>query len=411
MEAEGVTRTIHENLKPLLEDIKSKKSNILGAFVKHCASKRNLQLKSASVSTSPVHSSDHSGFFDAVFHAYFSHLHLILSPDQVWLAILQGVSFHVSNNADSLRNKLVDFQGQKELIVTVNPWNDTKEDWERGFRMFQESILKNIKPEMSEIVDSNFTTSTDLTRTATNIALMDCFNKFFKYIMRLGCGLPRVTLEGTLQDWQTLCQKAQQLIEHVDMKFWSPYLLPVLDEFIYFYTTGVNVKFWDCIYKPMPALGSGLYWDDNVHQYHAGWIVNFFPYTLKGDQVSMTSGSRNDIDKPSGMQEPSKAMKTLEELYQIHDKYLGKMNKDSSNELLEEYFTVLGYGIKNTHFPSGISKAGLIIEDLIKGERYEAEAYSGFFGCTIDEEKLTVKPALGWYVAKVTGEAPAPKLL
>ncbi len=405
MEKAGVTRKIHQDLKPLLESIKDTKSSMSIPMIKHAAKQKNLNIKAKSESAKEqVYSSGRSGLFDAVFYAYFSHLPLVLNPDHIWLAILQGVGFHVSNNAEKLRDKLVDFRGKKELVVVVNPWHDTAEDWQRGFAGFNQLIKQNLNPQAADLLAGDFSTTTPLTQAVTNLAVMDCFQSFFKYMIRLGCGLPQVTLEGTIEDWQALTKKAKALIEYLEMDFWLPYLLPVLQEFEHFFTTGVNLKFWDCIYKSMPAIGSGLYWDDNVHQYHAGWILNFFPYTIQGSAFSYNWAAENQ--SPEEKKNPSSGMKTLEELYSIHDKYLGRMNKDTSYELLSEYFEALGGGVKDNYLPSGLSKAPLIVEDLINNKTYPAETYSGFFGYTIDSETHAIKPALGWYLAEVTGPAP-----
>jgi hypothetical protein len=404
MEQTGVTRKIHEDLKPLLENMKDAKGSMSGVMFRHATKLKNISIKAQSKSNEPVYSSGRSGLFDAVFHAYFSHLPLVLNPDHIWLAILQGVGFHVTSNAEKLRNKLVDFQGQKELTVIVDPWQGTPEDWQKGFQGFNKLIIDNLKPQAADLLVGEFSTTTPLAQAVTNLAIMDCFQSFFKYMMRCGCGLPQVTLEGTLEDWQSLTKRAKALVEYVEMNFWLPYLLPVLQEFENFYSTGVNLKFWDCIYKPMPAVGSGIYWDDNVHQYHAGWIVNFFPYTIEGSVYSMAH--RLDNQPAEEKKEPSKAMKTLEELYEIHDKYLGRLNKETSQDLLVEYLNVLGGGVKDRYLPSGLSKAPLKVEDMLGGKTYPAETYAGFFGYTLDNQTHAIKPALGWYLAEVTGPAP-----
>ena len=398
METEGVTRTIHKELKPLLSNLKDENWPMSDIFRRHCSNKSKLRLQCHSDGNQEVYSGGLSGLFEAVFHAYYSHLHLVLSPDDIWLAIMQGVSFHVSNNAEMLRDRLVDFQGQKQLTVTVNPWNDEPEDWARGFKLFRAKILKNIRPEISKVVNTSFSTSTDVSMAANNIALMDCFHKFFKYRRCGGCGVHKVTLEGSVDDWIVLREKSQKLIEYVGMNFWSPYLLPILDEFVNFFTKEVNLKFWDCIYKPMPYQSSQLLWDEENQSHFAGWIINLFPYTTQGDYDDPRTR-----DKPSGPQRPSYAMKTLAELYAIHDKYLGKLNKETPEKKLIEFMRELNAGVEAENLPKGISRVEFNFVNLLKSFEFEAEAYSGFFGYTLDLESLKIKPAIGWYVAKVIG--------
>jgi hypothetical protein len=43
------------------------------------------------------------GLAAAIFHAYNNHQHLILTPDDIWLTIAQGVSQHINYNAEKFR--------------------------------------------------------------------------------------------------------------------------------------------------------------------------------------------------------------------------------------------------------------------------------------------------------------------
>lgn len=56
-------------------------------------------------------------FIETVGLSYVHHLPLLLSPDDVWIAIMQGLSIHIEQNAESLRKKFVDFDGKKVLYV------------------------------------------------------------------------------------------------------------------------------------------------------------------------------------------------------------------------------------------------------------------------------------------------------
>jgi hypothetical protein len=52
-------------------------------------------------------------FVAALSAAYSGHHGLVISPDMVWLMICQGFSNHVRTNSDSLRHKIVAFEGKK----------------------------------------------------------------------------------------------------------------------------------------------------------------------------------------------------------------------------------------------------------------------------------------------------------
>ena len=49
--------------------------------------------------------------------SYMHHLPLCLSPDDVWIVIMQGFCAYMNNNAEKLRKKFVDFKGKKLLTV------------------------------------------------------------------------------------------------------------------------------------------------------------------------------------------------------------------------------------------------------------------------------------------------------
>jgi hypothetical protein len=57
-----------------------------------------------------------------------------------------------------------------------------------------------------------------------------------------------------------------------------------LDKFIAAYEGEVDVKFWDMCFKMMPPEASGVMYDGfNRSDILSGWILNFFPYTSRGD--------------------------------------------------------------------------------------------------------------------------------
>src|SRR5580765_7553249 len=52
--------------------------------------------------------------------AYKQHMPLALSPDMIWITILQGLAQHIANHSESLRPKLVAHQTKIELVVNTN---------------------------------------------------------------------------------------------------------------------------------------------------------------------------------------------------------------------------------------------------------------------------------------------------
>jgi len=100
---------------------------------------------------------------------------------------------------------------------------------------------------------------------------MDAMQKYFEYKIVLLCGVPKVKLLGTIDDWILLRQMTEKLRSY-DCDWWIDYLMPVIDKLIRAYEGEIDKTFWNCIYVHRPGGGSG------PASKATGWIINFFPY-------------------------------------------------------------------------------------------------------------------------------------
>ena len=80
---------------------------------------------------------------------------------------------------------------------------------------------------------------------------------YFSYKIYFCCGIPKVTLEGTLEDWTKLQEKVIKLRQlNLDMDFWLDRLDPVICKLIETYNGEVDEDFWSKIVSS-ESLGSG----------------------------------------------------------------------------------------------------------------------------------------------------------
>ena len=63
--------------------------------------------------TSKVYQKGINNILQGFYSAYENHLPICLTPDIIWLLIVQGFSQHVNYNAEKLREKFVNFEGKK----------------------------------------------------------------------------------------------------------------------------------------------------------------------------------------------------------------------------------------------------------------------------------------------------------
>ena len=218
------------------------------------------------------------GLVDVAATAYNQHHDLVWRPDDIWQAILTQFSLYVMKNAKALHNKFVHFQGKRKLTIQTVGTLYTVDFGGVAKRMVDEQIIKNIKdPTIAEWILPKFTTTTNNDRIVASVTMMATLKEYFYYSLCSRCGLPSVTLLGTVDDWKLLRHKVDRLLEFDnqggDMKKWHRLLTGVLDEFIKTKTGVANIEFWQKIYDF--SRGSGT-------QSISGWISVFVVFDKHG---------------------------------------------------------------------------------------------------------------------------------
>lgn len=59
-----------------------------------------------------------NGFVHACLKVYFDHHHLIIRPDNIWLAIITQLNFYVRKRANRFRSRFVEFPGLQILKIS-----------------------------------------------------------------------------------------------------------------------------------------------------------------------------------------------------------------------------------------------------------------------------------------------------
>jgi hypothetical protein len=281
-------------------------------------------------------------FFYGMYEAYASHRPFVLSPDMVWMLISQGFSHHINANPEKYRDRMVDFQGKKSLVVESDkPLNEA--EWERLIPEFAEEIKMSTKGTIAETIIADFSTTTSYEQIASEITLMETTKAYFEYVVvYIACGIPEVTLLGTTEDWQKVYDKAMQL-RSFDLDWWIDELAPILKQFIKAPIGDADTKFWRNMFKWHTQKEYGA---PNIID---GWIVKFFPYDKDGKRFDLKTLTR-DSSLPDEMAE------------------------------VDVRFVEI--------YPDGSSAETMI------------ELYGGFVGLEQNPENFALTPKIGWKVMK-----------
>ncbi|OJT14288.1 hypothetical protein TRAPUB_9148 [Trametes pubescens] len=220
-------------------------------------------------------SADSNGFVHAVLNAYAAHHHLVIRPDDVWIAILTQLSFYVNAHAEELRAYFVAHEGTRRLIVE-DVGTRHSVDFGRLARAMTREIHKNVVDStLAEWILPDFTTTTIKDSTICSVLMMSTLKAYFEYYVSIICGIPTVTLEGTKADWERIVKRLDRLHELGDEpSAWANMLYPILRRFVSAFDGKPDTVFWKhVVYRQEEICGQ-----DDLN----GWLTAFCVWTNKG---------------------------------------------------------------------------------------------------------------------------------
>ena len=304
--------------------------------------------------TSKVYTKGINNILQGFYSAYENHLPIRLTPDIIWLLIVQGFSHHVNYNSKELREKFVNFEGKKKLEIIIPKYHSYKqmksEDYAELFENLTEKIKENVGEELINTIDFNFSTSNEITKVVGYASIMSSLKKFFEFrgFCHM-CNYPYIILEGKLEDWESILKKTKDLSKY-DLERWTSMLEIPLKEIIETKKGNINKQFWKNILYPDKIdekieIGDYKYKTIQVDGIN-GWLLTFFPYYKDG--------------------------------------YFRYTNSIKTKDLWR--------------LPEKILKTPLLMKSDDEGET-PMIIYSGFLGMKVDKEKNNLVTAeIGWYV-------------
>ncbi|CAG8789137.1 6912_t:CDS:2 [Dentiscutata erythropus] len=223
------------------------------------------------------------GLVAAILQAYNGHQHLCLSPDDIWLVIVQGVCHHIKLNPGTSRNSFIkpkEIDIYTETVLSVDP--ETKclvGNWPNCISQLVKAADKQMKrTNLPSLLQCNFSTTTTSSVIASRLALLDNTKNSCSYNLGIFCGIPKVTLKGSSDDW-VLIQKKLDALRPLfpELDFWFNRVGKVVSKLIETYNGEVDQKFWKSIAKEEYGCGGP--------PELTGWVTSFFPYDSSGEIV------------------------------------------------------------------------------------------------------------------------------
>ncbi len=300
-----------------------------------------------------------NGFVQTIHDCYAQHRPLILSPDDIWLTLCQGFSIHLNLHFDSLRTQVFTEDKPVDIIVRNDSLvNGNAANWEQLIAGLSEKTKAFTRSDVYGTIVQDFSTTSEIEHTAFEITLLEVQQKAFSYIGESGCGIPRVTLEGSVEDWKKVSAGMQQF-RKFGLDYWVKEMEPVLQQFIAAAEGKADKKFWESIYKETSEYNA---------TYISGWMLKLFPYVKE-----------KEYDGP------------MESFHYIPNKFLrGEEHRRSK--------------LQTKDLPGGFSKISVqwnAFSPLVPAtEMKKMEIYAGFIAIRQDSASKALSPIITWAVCE-----------
>ena len=263
----------------------------------------------------------------------------------------------INDYAERNRYKFVNFEGREDIIIRtdLNLFRASDDQWQVIIEKLMNETLKkiNINENILNIFKKKFSTSTREEEVAITVTFLSIFKKYFKYTIDGTCGISKITIEGTIEDWELLLNKIIE-IGNLDEEiiFWTDEIKKIVQKIINtLKTRKPDINFFKNMVQNTDR--SKECQPDIIN----GWIVKFIPYDKNNNKCNFNSPEFNGL--------------TIEQI--------------------PSQIVILPFNLINVL------------------QKYDAEIYTGFVGFSQDEKTLAIKPIIGYIIVKVEKKENDPK--
>ncbi|GAA1656909.1 DUF4419 domain-containing protein [Catellatospora bangladeshensis] len=297
----------------------------------------------------------------AAGRAFAEHRPLVLSPDVVWLTITQGLAQHIRLHAEQLRPLLVNHAGRRRLEITLDgPVPQDADSWRHLVAQYAKLLDDQVTD--AALFACDFTTSTDVERTAARVVLLDAYSPYFDVWVYSVCGIPSITLTGTEQDWRTIRTRIDEL-PRFGLGDWHRSLAPIAEQFVRAASGDVDTAFWQRIYNPADAYGASV---------TTGWLARLHPYI--------------DEDGVAERVNP-----------------LLELPLDEPRDVTVDGRLYFGPGVRPADVPARQSRVVVHVEDRNAGQHHTLALHGGVAAVAQDPDGA-LRPVAGWHLAPARAE-------
>ena len=288
---------------------------------------------------------NYNQFIVALLRAYSDHYRVVLTPDIIYITLLQGLAHCIDAETERLRHVFVNHEGQEALVTNLEYYPTTGKDWERLFKLFTDEVEKKNKIKL----DYDFSTTTNIEKTVMRVTIMNVFKNYYSYGFTTGCGLPEIYVAGTAADYEKILEMIKLIGEKGELTWWTDRICKIMKYFIRAANKEMiddDISFWKGLFSKKNR-GSGP-------TCGTGWIFDFFPY--------LTNRRTGDYKNP----------------------------RFSTDDPL--HYTDISC------IPNSVLATPVTHYDLARGENVKLIIYAGFIGVCQESDTYALYPAVGYAI-------------
>lgn len=326
---------------------------------------------------------------EGYYTAFLEHYPAILSPDILWMLILEGFNRHVKANSGKLKHKFVK-QNSEKIVITQEANGDkhinnvSSKRWGGIFKDFVEQSKQYVEGTLLHLFTPYFSTTTEDIEYACQIGIVSIISPYMKFIKKFqsrgmcgACAFPYIKLLGTLSDYKQLKLKVEGLKGYL-IDDWINKLIPIIDKIIETKKGKIDKQFWDNMITNQKRVYKE-YLSKVVSDAHEavaierteitifGWIFDFFPYKEYHTLLKKQKYDSQDRDEYIG---------EFEERFERNDT---KIYTDPNFKELPEEMINIDATYRNR-----------------RGQTAELGIKTGFLGYSVNNDH-EFKPEIGWY--------------
>lgn len=237
-------------------------------------------LGTSSIPSKIVDGKSHS-FLQAMYYCYSDHRPFVLTPESIWLLIMQAFSVHINNNSKKFIKKYPRFKTKRKLHIRKDKINwDSSEECKNVVFEFCKKLDDEIGDGFVNNLSNKFSTTTEDEEIVFKITTMNTVKSFFEFIVvTIICGIPKVHITGEQEDWLEIISRLEYLRDF-EFDWFVDEIIHLIKRISREYEEEVDDDFWINMFKIHTVEKYGR------PEMIDGWITKFFPYANNGQRIN-----------------------------------------------------------------------------------------------------------------------------